>query len=744
MGMPVRINKLLESHNSLKHTKFRTVNHLSIWDYGVKEFEPLVIRKAKALKLLLEETPPIIMENELIIGLRTIYSELQEGENVFGSDYLLPVKPATLHKKIYFPAYLTKKEKKVAQDAGIIEGASTSHVPFGTKKVLEKGIHGLIKNTEKRIDNLQSEKENQQKIDFLKAVIIVLKASTTFIKKHSEQALKLALECDCEKRKAELFQIAEVCQQISTEPPRNFYEAVQLFWLCSIIMAAENQSCIPIGRFDQDLWPYLRSDLDTKTITLELAQEIIECLWIKLNFESDLTTDTCRNITLSGTDKNGTDATNKLTYICLKASEKLRLADPKLNVRFHNNSPKRLWIKCIELVKTGLGGFPVFFKDELIIKSLTSMGVSSTDARSYSCDGCQEIIIPSKGDFYPVHTAVNLLECVQTTLGTKPTLVDIKESIKTSTDPIDYSTFDNFMKAYLGNLDCYIKDAVKNGNIRDKALGFFSPAPFLSSTLEGCIENAIDKTLGGCIYNWTGCNGQAFATAINSLAAIKKMVYDEKLISLHELRKQLEDDWPNERLRQYALNKVPKWGNDDDYVDSIAETVAKFFIDEVMKHENPRGGPYYPGIFTFHHVSRGIRTTASPDGRHSGDSLSAHLSPQAGTDKTSPTSTIKSAVKVFKLSPPEGAALDLRFHPTALLGLEGSSKLESFIKTFMELGGTVIQFNIVDSETLRKAQATPEEFRSLLVRVWGFSAYFITLTKEYQDEIIARKEHGFL
>lgn len=741
--MPVRIEKLLTSHNSLKHTKFRTVKQLSIWDYGIKESEALVIRKAKALKLLLEETPPIIMENELIVGLRTIYSELLEGENVFGSNYLLPVKPATMHKKIYFPTYLTNKEKESALKAGIREGASTSHVPFGTRKILENGLIGLLKNTEKRIEKLQNEKETQNKIDFLKAVIIIIEASSIFIKKHSETALKLAQECDSEKRKVELHKVSEVCKWISTEPPRNFYEAIQLFWFCCIIMAAENQSCIPIGRFDQDLWPYLRSDLDSNKITLELAQEIIECLWIKLNFESDLTTDTCRNITLGGTDKNGIDVTNKLTFICLIASENLKLADPKLNVRFHNNSPKSLWLKCVELVKIGLGGFPAFYKDESIINSLTSMGVPLTDARLYSCDGCQEIIIPGKGDFYPVHTAVNLLECVQITLGTNPTIVDIMESNRISKEPIDYVTFPIFLEAYLENLDSYIKTAVEDGNTRDKALGFFSPVPFLSSSLEGCIENAIDKTQGGCIYNWTGCNGQAFATAINSMAAIKKMVYDEKLISLSELRIQLEDDWPNERLRQYALNKVPKWGNDDDYVDSIAITVAKHFIEEVMKYKNPRGGPYYPGIFTFHHVSRGIRTTASPDGRHSGDSISAHLSPQAGSDKTSPTSTIKSAVKVFKLNPPEGAVLDLRFHPTAVIGNEGSSKLESFIKTFMELGGTVIQFNIVDSNTLRKAQATPEEYRSLLVRVWGFSAYFVTLTKEYQDEIISRTEHGF-
>jgi formate C-acetyltransferase len=190
------------------------------------------------------------------------------------------------------------------------------------------------------------------------------------------------------------------------------------------------------------------------------------------------------------------------------------------------------------------------------------------------------------------------------------------------------------------------------------------------------------------------------------------------------------------------MNRVPKWGNDNDYVDSIAVKVAKHFIDEVIKYENPRGGPYYPGIFTFHHVSRGIRTSASPDGRHAGDTISAHISPQAGTDKMGPTHTVNSALKITELRPPEGTVLDLRFHPSALMGDQGLNKLESFIRTFIEQGGTVIQFNVVDSDTLRKAQINPEQYRALLVRVWGFSAYFTTLTTEYQNEIIARTEHG--
>jgi formate C-acetyltransferase len=266
--------------------------------------------------------------------------------------------------------------------------------------------------------------------------------------------------------------------------------------------------------------------------------------------------------------------------------------------------------------------------------------------------------------------------------------------------------------------------------------------PFLSATLEGCIENASDKTTGGCTYNWTGCNGQAFATAVNSLASVKMMVYDEKLVTLPELREQLREDWPDQRLRQYALNRVPKWGNDDDYVDDIAVKVAEHFLSEAGKYENSRGGPYYPGIFTFHHVGRGIRTSASPDGRLTGDTISTHITPHAGTDTVGPTSTLNSALKITSLRPPEGTAMDIRLHPSAVSGEEGTMKLRSFIETMMKEGGPVLQFNVIDTETLRKAQADPEQYRSLLVRIWGFSAYFTTLTKEYQEEVIARTVHG--
>jgi formate C-acetyltransferase len=734
-----RVSQLLASHLDLSHVQYRTYSKLSIWDQGTDPAEPIVIRKAKALKLLLDETPPIINDNELVVGLRTLYGQAAEDEDFLSGIYMLPVNPSTDHKRGFYASYLTDEEVHDARGYDIIEGAFTSHVPFGTAMVLKLGIGGVKQKALKRMeDSGNSSAQN----DFLESVVISLDAVSDFILKHAEEANRLAQATADTERREELLRMAESIMMISTGPATSFYEAVQLFWMCTVVMAMESQSCIPIGRLDYDLWPYLEKDLGSGDISLDEAQELVECLWIKLNFETDLTSDSCRNVTIGGTHPDGSDSTNELSYMFLAASDRLRLADPKLNVRFHDGSSERLWKTTVKLIKSGLGGFPAFYCDETIIESLLRMDMSIEDARSYSCDGCQEIIIPGKGDFYPVHTAVNLLELVQQTLGVEPAIVDPRIPNVNYPETLDHATFESFFKTYLANMDALIVETVMMGNKRDTGFGMYSPVPFLSATLEGCIENASDKTTGGCTYNWTGCNGQAFATAVNSLAAVKKMVYDEKLINLLELREQLREDWPDERLRQYALNRVPKWGNDDDYVDDIAIRVAEHFLKEAGKYDNPRGGPFYPGIFTFHHVSRGLRTSASPDGRVTGDPISTHITPQAGTDKTGPTRTLSSALKIAKLRPPEGTALDFRLHPSAVSGEEGTAKLRSFIETLMKQRGPVVQFNIIDTETLRKAQANPEQYRSLLVRVWGFSAYFTTLTKEYQEEIIARTAHG--
>ena len=726
--MNERVKRLKDAHNNLLHTRYRETRHLTVLDDEASRSEPVVVRKAKALALLLDATPPIIMEDELIVGLRTIYAPLEGARNVVGSDYELPVKPATSHCLAYFPHYLNEEELAEILRLGIREGQATGHVPFGTAKVLKLGYGGIRDQALQALERLEAEPPtNRERNCFLRAITIVMDAASRFASKHADEAERLAGDASEPARREELRRIAQACRWVSSNPPRTFHEALQLFWFTVLIVKAEDQICIPIGRFDQDLIPYYRRDVEGNGLTREEALELLECLWIKLNIEDDLTTDTCENITLSGQEANGDDVTNELTYLCLEASMDLGLTDPKINVRFHGGSPPELWNMCLRLVKTGMGGFPAFYNDEAIIPNFMKTGIPLSDARLYSCDGCQEVIVPGKGDFYPTFTSVDLLGSVLNVLGRSD----------------KFRNFGELMEGYKRELSAAVKGAVEDGNTRDSALARFSPVPFLSSTLEGCVENGLDKTQGGTVYNYTACLGRPFANAVNSLAALKKLVYDDGVVSPSLLRDALAKDWEgHERLRQLALNRVPKYGNDDDYVDSVAVEVAGSFFEEVLKYRNPRGGRYYPGIFTFQHMAIGKKVGATPDGRRAGDAASSHASPAVGTDLSGPTAVVNSALKICKLGPPEGTALDVRFHPSAIQGEAGTMNLQSFIKTYMEQGGIEIQFNVVDSETLRKAQLHPENYKDLIVRVWGFSAYFVTLTKDYQDNVIARTEHG--
>ena len=413
-----RIERLKEAHLNLEHTKYRTVKDLSIWYHGDYSGESIVVRKAHGLALLLDETPPIILDDELIIGLRTIYGPLQEGMNILGGYAEVPVNPATRHSLFAYPLYLTDGERAEAEAAGIREGSCTSHVPYGAEKLMSLGFGGIEEQARTRLKGLEAESPRDQTgIAFLRAAIITLQASTSFVLKHADEAARLAQETGDTDRRTELEEISEMCRWVASNPPRSFHEAVQLYWLATVVTNCENQGFIPLGRIDQDLGPILKRDLESGAMTRGDALELLECLWIKLNFDDDLTTDSCRNIMLSGQDSEGRDATNELTYLCLEASANLRLTDPKVNVRFHPGTPSELWERCVEMVKLGMGGFPAFYNDEAIIPGLIRMGIPVEDARLYSCDGCQEIIIPGKGDFYPVYTSVNLLECLHHALG---------------------------------------------------------------------------------------------------------------------------------------------------------------------------------------------------------------------------------------------------------------------------------------------------------------------------------------
>ena len=309
----------------------------------------------------------------------------------------------------------------------------------------------------------------------------------------------------------------------------------------------------------------------------------------------------------------------------------------------------------------------------------------------------------------------------------------------------EYPTFDEVLADYKVRISQVLLQQVEECNIREQKMARISPVPFLSGTFETCIERALDKTLGGAKYNFTGFLGMELPNAANALMGIKRAVFEEQKISLRELREVMVADFQDsENTRQYLRNRVPKFGNDDDSVDFLLQDVAGYFVDEVLKHANTRGGRYLPGFFDFGNFIRGAKGIgATPDGRHAGEACSVHISPAVGTDKNGATANLQSFAKVCKVMPPLGAIMDVKFHPSAVNGREGFEKLEGFIDAFLELGCLSEQTNVVDGETLRKAQKHPEDYKDLMVRVWGFSAYFSDLTPDFQEHIIARTAHQY-
>lgn len=721
----LRMQQLKENLLSGSHWKYRTFMPLNVLDDDNVVDKPLVVRKAMAFALMLEEMPIYIQEGELIVGGRTLYGRGNKAHTgpTFreGQEFSLG----------YYPRYATDKEK--ADVDGLMgEGASLSHTAAGYDRVLKEGYGGLIRMAERKAEELKSEDGDiQSQLDFLDSVKIVCSAAGKQILSYADLAKRMSAKSELSQYESELEQIVQNCRQIAYGTPKIFWQALQLFWFTHVFVLMENYSLMAMGCFDRYMYPFYKADIDAGRITKEQAQELIECTWIKLNESSDISTDNGLNAVFSGIGSDGQDVTNELSYMCLDATMNLQLVDPQINTRLHKNTPEPFMRKCCELAKLGMG-YPSIFNDDSIIPALQSVEIPFEDACEYCNDGCTEVFISGKSDFYPVFAGQNLLSIFMTTL---PKLEE-------------FETFDNFMDAFKEDIADTIKNRFANADERDRALARISPVPFLSATLHGCIESAKDKTTGGALYNHTGSIGGGLVNCVNSLAAVKELVYDNKkechcerseAISKRELLDALASNFEGqERLRQMLITEVPKFGNGNGEVDAIAHDIAKFYCDEVLKYENPRGGRYLPGFFQYHYVNTGKSFGATPDGRKAGDSLAVDLSPYPGTSKAGPTGVAQSVSVIDQTVCPLGTSTDIKLHPTALAGEEGTQKFAAFIKTFLAMGNMQLQMNIVDAKMLNDAQQNPEKYKDLVVRVWGFNAYFVTLAKDYQDYIIQR------
>jgi len=647
---------------------------------------------------------------------------------------------------------------KLCPNLGIDIFDVQGHLVLGHENVINEGFNGIKERAKKHLGKLDVKNpspDDQKKISFLKAVIMCCDAAIEFAKRFAEEATKLAEKETSPKRKAELLKIAENCRRVPANPPRTFYEAMQCLWFTQVIaqISYGMAGTFALGRVDQYLHPFYKKDIENRRITKEEAQELIEELNLKLTsnilllpeagIETASTLGTSpQPITIGGQTKDGEDATNELSYIILEASKKLKGVINNLAIRIHSKTPEDFLLKACDVYKSTSG--QAFYNDEVIIPALVSDGYSLEDARNYAIVGCVEPT--GSGDTFACTGGndLKLGQVLEMALNNGDNRFIGGQGLQTG-DPKKFASFEEVMGAFRRQLEYNVKMVAEATNLKDLVYKEDFPAPFISSTLKGCIESCRDVTEGGAKYNFASITARGLGTTADSLAAIKKLVFEDRVLTMPELIKLLETDFKGkEDIWQMMINRVPKYGNDEDYVDSIAKEIFEAFCSEVTKHSSIRGGHFRPSFYSYGtHVVDGLFLGTTPDGRKACEAVSNGISPSNKREGRGPTAVLKSAAKLNHKLVTNGNALNLRLHPSLVRDEEGLKKVASLIRTYFDLGGMHVQFNVVSSEMLRDAQLHPEKYKDLVVRVSGYSAFFIDLGKSIQDDIIARTEFGF-
>lgn len=726
------------------------------------EGEAVIIRRAKALKNILDKTKITIKPGELIVGDRTVKPrsgvvspemspywildeldlfaerqqdkfEISEEDKKYFKNELYPYwkgKSLKDYCEQHISAYVKEDTK-----AGIFALNQTDkgqgHIIPDYEIIFKNGLKEMIASAKKKLE------ENSEN-NFYKASVISLEAARGYILRHAE-IIKSMLICEKEEaRKNELNEILKITIKVANDRPDSFYEAVQLFWYISLIFQHEsNASSISPGRFDQYMYPYFKKSLE-EGINTEFMKEVLRALYIKFNTIVALrSTESAKyfagfpigyTIVLGGVDEMGRDVTNELSYIMLDVLGEIRLPQPNLSIRVSEKSPREFLMKAAETIRIGTG-MPQVFNDEANIMAYVNRGVSLKHARNYAVVGCVELSIPGKT--YGLHDIAlfNLLKIMEVTL---------KENQN------GFESFNDLLAAIKGNISKYVKDMVEGSNIVDKAHRESAPIPFLSNFITGCFESGKDVTEGGAMYNFSGVQGIGSPNLSDSLYVVKKLIFENKEITLEQLVNILNKNWKdNEVLRQRIINKYIKYGNDEDEVDYLGAEILSYYCNKVSEYKNIRGGIFQPGSYTVSaHIPLGEIVGATPDGRMAKEQLAdGGLSPMVGRDKKGPTASLKSVSKLDNYLTSNGSLLNVKFSPATLEGTEGLRKLVGYIQAFSRLKIQHIQFNVVSKDTLREAQKHPEKYQNLVVRVAGYSAIFIELDKSIQNDIINRTEH---
>ena len=803
--------------------------------YRATEELPIIKRRSAAFMHILKNIPIVIREGEMIVGSNSISPR---GCQVFPeySYEWLEAEFDTVATREADPFYISEETKarlrevypywkgktnsdlakslmdKAAYDAFTVYNIFTpgnyfyngiGHVNVNYGKVLRIGYNGIKKEAEAAMARLDvAEPDYNARRLFLEAVVESCEAAVIYAARYAELARKTAVSCPDSARREELLRIAANCDRVPAEGARSFYEACQSFWFVQSLLQVESSGhSISPGRFDQYMYPYYAKDLAAGLITRESAQELIDCIFVKLN-DLNKVRDAAsaegfagyglfQNMIVGGQTESGADATNDLSYMCIEASMHVALPQPSLSIRVHNGSPQPLLIKAAALTRTGMG-IPAYYNDEIIIPSLISRGLTLEEARDYCIIGCVEPQIGGKTDGW--HDAAFFNMCRPMELVFSNGMEKGVQVGPRTGDVTEMKSFDEFFDAYKAQEAYAIKLLVNACNAIDAAHAIRCPLPFESCMVEDCIGRGKSLQEGGAHYNFTGPQGFGIANMTDALLAVRELVFERKQLTLAELREALRANFgygltgkgaenmtrllveklaesgvtinesvvhtvyrevteagrlsPEEKAKYRAIREMidacPKYGNDLPEADALAREVAYSYTREVEKYKNPRGGIFQAGLYPVSaNVPLGAQTGATPDGRLAYTPIADGVGPCSGKDVNGPTATANSVAKLDHAIASNGTLFNQKFHPSALAGMDGLTKFIALIRSFFDQKGMHMQFNVVTRETLIEAQNNPEKYKTLVVRVAGYSALFTTLSRSLQDDIINRTEQGF-
>lgn len=622
------------------------------------------------------------------------------------------------------------------------------HICPDSKLWLELGPHGLMEKAQQQL--LQCD-ENQR--EFYECTILVLEGVCTFMKRYHDYIYQMEIDSQY---KESLYEVANICLSLSQRPPQTFHEAVQSLWFLFVILHMEsNASSFSPGRMDQYLYPFYQKDRDAGRLHRQRALELLECLWLKFNQIVYLRNQHSAkyfagfpigfNIALGGMNEDGEDTANELSYLCLLAQSHLGLPQPNLSVRLHKNTSHDFMQAAIDVVAKG-SGMPQFFNDEAIIQTMIDdLHIEKADAYNYAIVGCVELTTQGNNLGWSDAAMFNFNKVLELTLNHGRCLLT-NEQLSLDLGGLDtYQTFDDLQKAFQQQIDIFIEKMMLAEQVVERVHQDCLPTAFLSTVIDDCLIKGIDVTRGGAKYNLSGIQMIQIANLADSLAAIKQLVYDEQRILKEELLKALQNNFEGDEIIQtMLLHKVPKYGNDVEWVDRIGAKWAEYFRERMKDYTNYRGGPYHTGMYTVSaHVPMGENVGASPDGRKALTPLAdGGMSAVYGRDLSGPTAVLKSVSRLNNSLTTNGGLLNMKFLPEFFESQSGKDKFEMFLRAFVDLEVPHIQFNVVRKEDLLDAKKHPENYQSLTIRVAGYTAYFVELAGKLQDEIIERTTYN--